>query len=167
MRIELEQVLRALAEESEIEDDRPLGITRLVRELAAREEIPEPIVEPLLEVLQLAIRAVHGEAVRRSDAETIVALGVRILDELWDHYADIYLKPTSTEPVKWEEIESAREQRYLLTTLVPVINSPVRNVRVVDQVKLDQFFDGYGEFAEFVVALEPAADVKGPPVPQS
>ena len=46
-----------------------------------------------------------------------------------------------------------RNAQYRLTTLVPLVDKPLKNVYIVDQEELDEFLEGYNEYAEFVVEL--------------
>jgi hypothetical protein len=43
---------------------------------------------------------------------------------------------------------------YRLTTIVPLVENPERHVYKMTQEELDDYFDGYTEFAEFAVGLE-------------
>lgn len=45
--------------------------------------------------------------------------------------------------------------KYRVTTLVPLVNNPVKNVYVVDQEELDEFLEGYNEYAEFIIEIVP------------
>jgi hypothetical protein len=41
--------------------------------------------------------------------------------------------------------------RYQVTTIVPLVDQPRKEVRVVDQEGLDELLEGYHEYAEFIV----------------
>jgi len=42
-------------------------------------------------------------------------------------------------------------------TIVPYVENPQRRVYLLTQEELDAFFEGYSEFAEFAISLEPAS----------
>jgi hypothetical protein len=52
------------------------------------------------------------------------------------------------------ECEQLQNARYRLTTVIPIVDKPVRHVYELTQDELDEFFDGYSEFAEFAIGLE-------------
>jgi len=56
--------------------------------------------------------------------------------------------------IKPEELKSYYEKKYRLTTIIPLVEKPKKVVREVSQVELEDFLDGYGEVAEFIVGLE-------------
>jgi hypothetical protein len=47
-----------------------------------------------------------------------------------------------------------RDARYRVTTVVPLVTHPTRNMYMVNQEALDSFLEGYDEYAEFLVAVE-------------
>ena len=51
--------------------------------------------------------------------------------------------------------------QFKVTTVVPLVDEPYTNVRIVDQEGLDEFLDGYETFSEFLVRVEPV-DVELP-----
>ena len=46
-----------------------------------------------------------------------------------------------------------KQKKYKLTTIIPLVDNPKRVVRELSQEQLDNFLDGYTEFAEFIVEL--------------
>jgi hypothetical protein len=41
-----------------------------------------------------------------------------------------------------------------VTTVVPLVENPVRSVRILDQEGLDLLLEGYDEYGEFLVSIE-------------
>jgi hypothetical protein len=84
LRIDLEREVRALYVR-QLGDDRlraGLSLGLMTRELASRGALPPEIAAPLMDVTQLANRAVHGEYVPGDVAEDIADVGVRVLSAL-------------------------------------------------------------------------------------
>jgi hypothetical protein len=54
----------------------------MLRQAAQERLIPPEVSYPLMEVVSLANRAIHGEFVRAEDAEEIARVGVRGLEAL-------------------------------------------------------------------------------------
>jgi hypothetical protein len=54
--------------------------------------------------------------------------------------------------VKWDAVRVSA--RYRVTTVVPLVEKPIKNTYVFDQDTLDSFLEGYEEYAEFIVAVE-------------
>lgn len=155
IRIELEKVLTRLARITLTETKRsPLGA--LVNKLMNHEIISSQVGKSLSEVINICNRAIHGEFISEEDADTIVELGIELLEDLyWDIQAQ-----TTTASIVSEEIITPREskeyyenKRYQLTTVTSYLENPKKVVRELTQEQLDDFFDGYNEFAEFVVKL--------------
>lgn len=155
LRIELERVLRALhRSDGRVHPSRSVPLGHLARELAQRGDLPGELVGPILKVTALANRAIHGEAVRREDVETIALLGVQLLDDLRDQLQDRVLQPIRSEVISPGEVERLRDAHYRVTTVIPLVHEPTRNIRVLDQEGLDRLLEGYAEYAEFVVAVQ-------------
>lgn len=45
------------------------------------------------------------------------------------------------------------EALYEVTTVVPLVEKPYLSKRTLNQEQLDQFLEGYNEFAEFIVEV--------------
>lgn len=158
VRIELERKLRALRRLVSPPSMRSGGAGQLVRELVVAEVLPHPLARSLTEVLGLANRAIHGETIRRDDAEVLGALGVRLIAELQELYEDKATEPIQVEEIDPAEVARLQESRFRVVTIVPRLDHPVRNTRIVDQDALDELLDGYSEYAEFIVSVEPLPD---------
>lgn len=44
--------------------------------------------------------------------------------------------------------------KYQVITVIPLVENPVRNVRILDQEGLDVFLEGYDEYGEFLISIE-------------
>ena len=61
---------------------RPLGITRIAQELAAREILPATWLEPLNEITFVCTQAIHGTEVSDDIAASVVSVGGQLLEQL-------------------------------------------------------------------------------------
>jgi hypothetical protein len=55
-----------------------------------------------------------------------------------------------------EEVEIFKSSRYRVTTIIPLEKNPVMNVYLFSHKELNDFLEGYGRYAEFVVSVEQA-----------
>jgi hypothetical protein len=109
----------------------------------------------LKEVLSVANRAVHGEFVTVESAGELLALGVRLLDELWSIYKNRVAEPLKSMLIQDTYLNLLSSSQYRVISAAPIVKNPYMNVRILDQDGLDEFLDGYVEFAEFLVSVEP------------
>ena len=117
--------------------------------------LPPDIVKLLREVISICNRAVHGEDIRSRDVESIIDTGAYLLEMLYFQSKSIVLgeEPESII-IDPSVVDEYRQVRYRLTTVIPYAeDSPVQNVRILDQEGLDAFFEDYDQFAEFIVDL--------------
>lgn len=154
IRIELEKVLARLARITSIETQK-ISLGALVNKLSNHEIISSKIGKSLIEVISICNRAIHGEFIAEKDAGTIVKLGIELLEEL---YWDIQDQTTTHSIVSEgiitpDESNEYYEKSYILTTIIPLAENPKKIVRELTQEQLDDFLDGYNEYAEFIVKL--------------
>jgi len=152
VRIELEKTLTRLARIALV-DTQPSPLGTLVRKLTNHEIISSQVGKSLSDVISLCNRAIHGEYIAEEDALTIVDLGNELLEDLaWS-----ISEQTATHSIISEEIITSNElneylmKRYQLTTITPYVENPKKTVRELTQEQLDDFLDGYNEYAEFIV----------------
>jgi len=105
-------------------------------------------------VLSICNRAVHGEDIRPQDAEAIVDAGNSLLERLYWHAREYLLEPTEQIGINRESLSQYENAKYKLTTIIPYVENPVQNVRIVTQEGLNEFLEGYHEFAEFIVDIK-------------
>lgn len=157
LRIELERALTRLyflTTPSARRRRHVVGLNRLVSELVRSGILPTQLSGPLREVISLCTRAVHGEYVRPADARGIVDIGIRILEEIDSILKEFIIKPTETQPLSPADVSAYMGAQYRVTTVVPLVENPVLNVRILDQEGLDTLLEGYNEYAEFLVSIE-------------
>lgn len=162
LRIEIEKVVSRLHGRIAQRKDpkRPPSLGRMILDLARSDFLSPDIGHPLREIVSICNRAVHGEEIRSQDVESIIDTGAYLLEMLHRQSKSLALgdelKSRLIDPSVVEEYLHAR---YRLTTLIPYSeDSPVENVRILDQDGLDAFFEGYEVFAEFVIDLRRVDD---------
>lgn len=158
VRIELEETLRRLyaATVDSQADPRRLSLSRLVDGLVRNEVLSRISASALRDVISLANRAVHGENVEPEAAEELAMLGVRLARELRELNLERMLRPVETAVVTQDAVEDFRSARYKVTTVVPLVEKPIKNTYVLNQDQLDALLEGYEEYAEFIVGIERA-----------
>ena len=156
VRIDLEQSLKRLylACEEPGTDPRHLSLVRMVDSLLRAKVLSAPIAGALRDVIGLANRAVHGDSVERDTAEDLALLGVRLVEELQIIYRDRVLAPIERTEISVNERDQFASARYRVTTVVPLVDGPYRNVYVIDQEAFDTLLEGYEVYAEFIVGVE-------------
>lgn len=156
VRIELERWLRSLHRVVAQPTRRQLGAGQMAHDLSRSGVLTPPLASTLSEVLSIANRAIHGELIRRDDALSLGMIGVQLIDELRELYFDTMTAPLETEVISpAERDELLDEKRYRVVTVMPLVDEPKRNVRILDQDALNDFLDEYNTFAEFLVSVEP------------
>lgn len=156
VRIELEDSMKHLylaATEGE-PDLRKMSVSRLADALVQKHVLTPSIAAAVRDVITLANRAVHGERVESEAAEELAILGIRLVYEIQQTYLEHVLHPVQRDVITTEDVNRYRSGRYRVTTIVPLVENPTKNVYVFDQDALESFLDGYEEYAEFVVAIE-------------
>jgi hypothetical protein len=156
VRIELEEALKRLysATAEPARDWRRMSLARVVDSLVQRDVLSRPIAGALRDVMTLANRAVHGERVEPGAAEELAILGARLVREIQEVYQERLLRPTERAVITPEEVDRYQASRYRVTTVIPLVENPMKNTYVFDQDGLDSFLERYEEYAEFIVAIE-------------
>lgn len=156
LRIELERALTRLhlLATPTARQRRHAGLNRIVGDLVRSGILPAQLSGQLREVISLCNRAVHGEYVRPADARSILDIGIRIMEEIDSILEEFIVKPTETQPLSPVDASAYMDAKYRVTTVVPLVENPVRNVRILNQEGLDILLEGYDEYAEFLVSIE-------------
>ncbi|ADG81552.1 hypothetical protein [Thermincola potens] len=137
----------------EIDKNARPPLKKLVYELTYREVLPKDITQPITEVIYLCNRAVHGQEVRIQDAKSIVDIGISLLSYLNGFIHDYTIKPSEVLEISQQELSNYKNAKYRVVSIIPYVERPVKNVRIVTQEGLDQLLEGYVEYAEFIVEV--------------
>ena len=157
LRIELESTLRRLRSRSRvgqaIAPHTPL--LHIIRDLAADDILPRDMTPSIRDVLALCNRAIHGETIRAEDAESVIDAGTELLqafERLLSEYGVAH--PIEKTTITRTEVDAYQAAQYRVVSVIPLVDSPQRMTYVLTHEELESFFDGYFEFAEFIVSVE-------------
>jgi hypothetical protein len=155
LRIELEKVLGKLYRitHNDKRRKRPLSAGQLAYRLANAGVLPPDIAGPTREVILICNRAIHGEDIRQQDAKSVVESGAVLLREISFAVQEYVLEPIESTQIDQATVDEFRNARYRVTTMVPLVDTPHKNTRIVDQQGLDELLEGYNEYAEFIVEV--------------
>jgi hypothetical protein len=156
LRIELEKALNRLFGMTHKEDKakRVVSPMRLIHSLSSEDILPKDIAQTTREVMLICNRAIHGEDIRKQDAETVVESGASLLITLRSYARNYVLEPIETVPIDKSTLDEYWGAQYRVTSIIPLSDTPYKNVRILDQEGLDGFLEGYNEYAEFVVEVK-------------
>jgi hypothetical protein len=155
LRIELEKLLSRLARINGI-DLKKTSLGIIINTLSNREILPINTRKSLADVVSICNRAIHGEAISTDSANTIISLGIELLDKIYWSIQDQITSGTivSEEIITNDESSNYYEnKKYRLTSIIPIVDNPKKVIRVINQEQLDEFLEGYHEYAEFIVEL--------------
>ena len=77
-----------------------------------------------------------------------------MITALWRLVNNKVLAASETRTIDDETVKRWRNARFRVRTVVPLMEKPVENIRVLTHDELEDFLDGYDEFAEFIVSIE-------------
>lgn len=155
IRIELEKLLNRLYRLTHIgpASERALPIGKLVHDLTSKEILTQDMSAPIREVISLCNRAVHGEDIRKEDAESIVEIATSLISNLFGLISNYIVEPNEVIPIDSATVDEYMKSMYRVTTVVPYVHNPVKNIRLLNQEGLDNILEGYDEYAEFIVEV--------------
>jgi hypothetical protein len=155
LRIELEKALNRLFRMTHKEDKskRRLSPMQLIHKLSSEEILAKDIARTTREVISICNRAIHGEDIRKQDAESVVESGASLLIKLHFDASNYVLEPIETAPIDRTTLDEYWDAQYRVTSIVPLSDTPCRQVRILDQEGLDGFLEGYNEYGEFIVEV--------------
>lgn len=156
LRIELEKSLNRLFRMTHKEEKskRAVSPMQLIHRLASEEILPKDIAGTTREVMSICNRAIHGEDIRKEDGVSVVESGASLLLTLHFYASDFVLQPIETAPIDKSTLDEYWDAQYRVTSIVPLADTPYKNVRLLDQEGLDGFLEGYNEYGEFIIDLK-------------
>lgn len=152
LRIEIEVRLKRLFTFSEKKSS--YGIRTMVQTLTATGVIDNRIRNMILDITSILNRVVHGDIATEAKIDTVLNIGIKIIDELDDIFFEKTIKPTSEKVLTSRELEEYMGAVYEVTSVVPLVKKPYINKRILNQEQLDLFLDGYDEYAEFLAEIK-------------
>jgi hypothetical protein len=154
LRIEIEKVLNKLyrmTRTSNHQQKKLMSAGQLAYLLSTTEILPKDIAGSIREVIYICNRAIHGEEIRQQDAKSVVEAGTSLLSELAFYVSEYVLKPIESTEIDPAIIKEYTNAQYRVTTIIPLVDNPRKEVRILDQEGLDELLEGYNEYAEFIV----------------
>ena len=157
LRIELERTLRRLHARTSQSTSSPRNIARgrIIQDLAVHQALPQDLAASIRDVVAICNRVLHGEEIRSQDALAVAETGGELLEgleQLAREYAATH--PQAREVISRADVEAYEGAHYRLTPVIPYVDHPQRLTYVLSHDELEEFFDGYSEFGEFVVGIE-------------
>ena len=156
LRIELEKIIKVIyfrVERPDFDIDR-VPLSRLMNELAEKSVIPIALVSSIRDVLSLANRAIHGESIKASDAESLAQLGVKVIAELRRIFRGLPGQAVEKRPISKQEEQFYSGAKYKVTTITPYQDEPYLSTYILDKKGMDELLEGYHEYAQYVVGVE-------------
>jgi len=76
------------------------------------------------------------------------------IKKLHKDFYKLISEPAESEAISSKERDEYSDSKYYVITVVPLVDGPHLNKYIFNQEELDQFLDGYNEFAEFLVEIK-------------
>jgi len=133
----------------------PTGIKMMTQVLAGTGVISNKLRNLILSVTSILNRVVHGEDVpTEANINRVLDIGSKILDELDYIFSQKIIAPTSKKVINTNELNEYMDAVYEVTSVVPLVNKPYINTRILNQEQLYELLEGYDEYAEFLVNIK-------------
>jgi hypothetical protein len=168
LRIEIERLLEQIyliAASPEESARPPAGVTGFLRALSRKEVIDKPTFDAVASMTRVLNRAVHGASFEREQAADIIDSGASLLDRLNDAYMQVYertFQPVEEESIDMQEHDEAWSSRYRVVTIIPLVPRPQKRTYILTQDQLDSFLEGYEEYAEYLISIQPESESREP-----
>ncbi len=151
LRIEIETKLKKLYT---FKETTPSGIKMMTQVLAGTGAISNKLRNLILDTTSILNRVVHGEDIStEANIDRVIDVGAKILDELDYIFFKKFIEPASKKIISKKELEEYMDAVYEVTSVVPLVEKPYMNTRVLNQEQLYEFLEGYDEYAEFLVEI--------------
>ena len=154
IRSEITRLLWMFAEAEEIGDQR-LPVMVLLRRFESDDVLDPSLCESIREVIRICNRAIHEGEIRQDEASDLVDLGIEVTVYLHSLFHEQVVAPVDEETVSQEVVDKYRNSQYEVKSIVPYTEDPQLQTRIVPQSGLDTVLEGYHEYAEFLVAIDP------------
>lgn len=152
LRIEIEKKLKRLYT---FKETALSGIKMMTQVLAGTGVISNKLRRLILDVTSILNRVVHGEDIlTEANIDKVLNIGSEILDELDHILFQKFIAPASKKIINKKELNEYMDAVYEVTTVVPLVDKPQVNKRVLNQEQLYEFLEGYEEYAEFLVDIK-------------
>lgn len=152
LRIEIESKLKKLYT---FKENIPTGIRTMTQVLAGTGVISNKLRNLILDVTSILNRVVHAEDFpTEANVDKVLKIGSEILDELDFVIFQNNIASAEKKVIKKKEMKEYMDALYEVTTVVPLVDKPYVNKRVLNQDQLYDFLEGYEEYAEFLIEIK-------------
>jgi len=127
---------------------------QLTDELNKLNVVPHESILTLKGISNLTTRAIHGEYIKDEDAIKIAQSGIKVLNTLNEIYQELAYKPIEKTTISMDDVESYEQAKYRVTTIIPYVENPIKNVYIWDRDTLYDFLADSGDFAEVPISIE-------------
>lgn len=158
LRMELENISNKICNRlNQNGNIRHLSLRQKVDILFKNEIIDRRIASLLIKVISICNKAVHCEEIKKDDAISVVDNGTWLLSLLYNSIPSS--KPIDSKIINNEECNNLYSQKYIVKTVIPYKDSPRENTYMMTQEELNDFLEGYSEYAEFIIEICPQNNV--------
>ncbi len=158
LRMELENISNKICNRlNQNGNIRHLSLRQKVDILFKNEIIDRRIASLLIKVISICNKAVHCEEIKKDDAISVVDNGTWLLSLLYNSIPSS--KPIDSKIINNEECNNLYSQKYIVKTVIPYMDSPRENTYMMTQEELNDFLEGYSEYAEFIIEICPQNNV--------
>lgn len=152
LRIEIEAKLKKLYT---FKETIPSGITMMTKVLAGTGVISNKLKNLILDTTSILNRVVHGEDIpTEANIDRVLDVGAKVLDELEYIFFKKNIEPASKKVISKKKLEEYMDAVYEVTSIIPLVEKPYVNTRILNQEQLYEFLEGYDEYAEFLVNIK-------------
>lgn len=151
MRMDIEGALIAVAKNAGLEIENRSAVY-VARYLSHNGVLSHDQYVAVQDVVSVCNRAIHGALVDRDTASDVVDAGIFLLRRL---EAELDIHPSEQVVIEHDEVDRAVAASYRVETIVPLVEHPRRQTYRMTQEQLDRFLNGYEEYGEFLVRIEP------------
>lgn len=153
-RIEIERKIKILDSIYLKNQSKFYNLRNLVNELVKNKIIDQNLGALLNDVIAVANRSIHGDDISKENAVKLVSIASKAIQELDYVVRDNVHKNETQEIIDWKRVNNYQDGYYILKTIVPYVKNPEMKTYKLNQAELDTFFEGYDEYAEFIIGLE-------------
>lgn len=152
LRIEIEIRLKKLFT---FKENRSTSIKIMTQILAGTGIISNKLRNLILDITSILNRVVHGEDIpTEANIDNVLTVGIDIINQLDYTFFDKFIKPSEKKIISKIKLEDYVEGIYEVFSIVPLVENPYINKRVLNQEQLYEFLEGYDEYAEFLIGIK-------------
>jgi hypothetical protein len=127
----------------------------LLQQLEDEGVLSHSVCNSVREVIRICNKAIHGGEIKQDEANDLAELGVEVIRYLHSRFHNQVVTPVNSEMISQEDVDNYRESKYEVRSVVPLVDEPRLDTRIVPQSGLDTVLESYHEYAEFLIGIEP------------